>query len=79
MTAPADHLTYNRLGVAAAYRRLADAALNAAAVFSNPDTVSDETGTHSAVQGRVSSVHHATAVLDATRRGIAKAASGRAA
>lgn len=79
MSTPVDHLTYNRLSVAAAYRRVADAALNAAEVFSDPDCVSAETDTQNTMRGRVSSVQHALAILDATRSGIAKAAAGRAA
>jgi hydrogenase maturation factor len=74
-----DHLTYNRQGVAAAYRRLSDSALIAAEVFSHLDAVTDETDAQRVVQGRIDSVRHALAILDATRRGIAKAAAGHAA
>lgn len=79
MSAPVDHLTYNRLRVAAAYRRLADSALIAAEVFSDADAVSAETDTQNVMRGRVSSVQHALTILDATRCGIAKAAAERAA
>lgn len=73
MSAPIDHLTYNRLAVATAYRRLADSALAAAEVYTNPEAVPHETTAANATAGRVDSVRHALAVLAATRRGIAKA------
>ena len=76
MTAPRDLLTYNRAAVAAAYRRLADAALNAAEVFTDPDLVPEEHEAKRVLLARVESVEHALAVVAATRRGIAK---GRAA
>jgi hypothetical protein len=72
MTASTDFLNYNRAAVAAAYRRLADAALHAADVFTDPDLVPEEQPARRAVLDRVESVEHALAVVAATRHGIAK-------
>lgn len=72
MTATDDLLSHNRQRVAAAYRRLADAALIAAQVYTDPDAVPGELHAKQTAQGRQESITHALAVLDASRRGIAK-------
>ncbi len=65
-----DHLRCQRLDAAAAYHRLSDAALAAAAVYADPDAVTDELTAHAAVTGRIESVKHSRLVLAAVRRGI---------
>lgn len=79
MTAPLDHLAYNRQAVASAYRRLADAALTAAEVFSDPDAVTAELDAVRVTTLRLESARHAMDVLSATRIGIARAAQARVA
>ena len=70
-----ENLRCRRLEEAAAYRRLSDAALAAAAVLSDPDTTpADETRAHAAVNGRLESVKHARELLAACRLGMARAA-----
>lgn len=65
-----DLTRYNRAAVAAAYRRLADAATAAAAVYGDPDrTGPDERRARDTVTGRVTSVRHALTLLAAARTG----------
>lgn len=59
-----DLVTYSEAAVAHALRRLADAAVIAAMSPSDPHLLSQ-------VEGKVSSLQHARAVLSATRRGLA--------
>lgn len=79
MSVPIDHLTYNRLGVAAALRRLADTATLAAELYAGADCLGEEDRQIRAVLGRVDSVKNALVIVHATREGIIRASRIRGA
>jgi hypothetical protein len=79
MSAQVDHLTYNRMHVSSALRRLADAATEGAHLYAEADCVSDEDAVIRRVLGRVDGVRHAVVLVDATRRGIRNASVRRSA
>lgn len=71
-----DLITYNRHAEAEALRRLADTALAAAAVLTDPEALpGDEHVALVRVRGRVESVKHAHVVLEAARAGARRAAA----
>lgn len=78
--AAGDLIAHRRQHLAAAYRRVADAALHAAQTCSDPDgDLAAEQSAAKAVEGRLLTVHEAHVLLRATRTGIGKAASKRSA
>lgn len=68
-----DLIRHHRLSTAAAYRRLADSALQAAADLADPDAP-PHGGVRDAVAGRFGSVLHAHQLLEASITGAGRAA-----
>lgn len=72
--AAGDLITYRRQHLAAAYRRVADAATHAAQVLCDPELgLDDQESAAASVDGRLLSVREGQVLLRATRTGVGRA------